>query len=273
MSMRELTLKEIQTNTKDVLKKFADICENNNFRYFLYGGTLLGAVRDKDIIPWDDDVDVIMPRPDYEQFVDYCISYSNDISPYVLFHWKTNKKYIYPIARLSDSRYVIDDHNNVDCGLGLFIDIYPLDGYGNTFEEAREIKNKHKLLKGMVTSLGSKRCEISDKGMVFNIVKVVLWHIGRLIGNNFFIKRIDLINRKRKYEKYKYVKCTNWEPVRFFVLYREDLEKYKYEFFGDYKYRIPFGYDRMLKDIYGDYMSPPDEAKRHPDHAYRAYKK
>ena len=67
--MTQLSLQEIKDTELQILKVFAQFCDNNNLTYFLCGGTLLGAVRHKGFIPWDDDIDVFMPRPDFEKFV------------------------------------------------------------------------------------------------------------------------------------------------------------------------------------------------------------
>ena len=71
--MTELTMREIQLVSLEILHTVATICEEQNFRYSLIYGTLIGAIRHHGYIPWDDDVDIWMPRPDYEKFVKYCI--------------------------------------------------------------------------------------------------------------------------------------------------------------------------------------------------------
>ena len=134
----ELTIKEIQAGSLEVLKKFIDICDGQDLQYFIAYGSLIGVVRHKGFIPWDDDLDVWMPRRDYELFINYCINNSNSIKPFQLMHYRTNPNYVYAIARLSDSRYETDYNNIKEYGLGLFIDIYPLEGWEN---DPRYIKN------------------------------------------------------------------------------------------------------------------------------------
>ena len=73
--MRELSLDEIKNIELNLVQQFHDICQEQGLRYSLAYGTLLGAVRHKGFIPWDDDVDIIMPRPDYMKFLDYCLSH------------------------------------------------------------------------------------------------------------------------------------------------------------------------------------------------------
>ena len=98
--MKELTAREVQLGELSVAKQFDAICKRLNLRYWLMYGTLLGAVRHQGFIPWDDDVDVMMPRPDYEKLIDYLIAHENEFAPLKLMHYRSNPNYIYPIARL-----------------------------------------------------------------------------------------------------------------------------------------------------------------------------
>ena len=129
---KELSLKEIQQGSYEILKVIKRIFDENNWRYYLVYGTLIGAVRHNGFIPWDDDIDIWIPRPDYEKFIDYCIEHKEELYPLELIHYKTNDKYIYPIARMSDSRYIINYDNAKEYGLGLFVALYPVAGFTTT---------------------------------------------------------------------------------------------------------------------------------------------
>lgn len=100
-------------------------------------GSLIGAVREKGIIPWADDIDVLMPRPDFDRLIKICSS--ENIMPFKLFEYSLVKEYPHPIARMSDQRYKIDFKNEKEYGIGLFVDIYPLDGVGNDFDKAKKL--------------------------------------------------------------------------------------------------------------------------------------
>ena len=118
--MRQLTPKEIKVKELELLLKFAAYCDKNNLRYVLAGGTLLGAVRHKGFIPWDDDIDVMMPRSDYERFFSIC---KKDFSCTELSMGNT----CFPFGKiLDDSVLIIDQYSNENrC---LWIDIFPIDG-------------------------------------------------------------------------------------------------------------------------------------------------
>ena len=133
--MKKINFREAQLGAYEILKFLDKFCRENNLKYFLMYGSLIGAVRDKGIIPWDDDIDIMMPRPDYDRLIQICAS--KDIAPFKLFEKSLVSKYPHPIARMSDQRYKIDFENEKDYGIGLFVDIYPLDGVGNDFAKAQ----------------------------------------------------------------------------------------------------------------------------------------
>ena len=104
--MRKLSLDEIKAVELELMQQFHDICQEQGFRYTLAYGTLLGAVRHKGFIPWDDDVDLIMPRPDYMKFLNYCSSHdvrfglaANELDP----------KYHRPYAKIWDRNTIVED--------------------------------------------------------------------------------------------------------------------------------------------------------------------
>ena len=130
-----MSMKEIQAVSLEILKKIADICGQHNWKYSLAWGTLIGAVRHNGYIPWDDDVDIQMPRPDYVKLKDFFRNHKEELYPLRLFD-NDVKDYPYELARVCDDRYVIDTKNEKPCGMGVFVDIYVLDGTGDTFEEA-----------------------------------------------------------------------------------------------------------------------------------------
>ena len=132
MAKRELTLAEIHEGTLEVLKRFISVCDQIGVQYFLAYGSLIGAVRHHGFIPWDDDLDVIMLRPDYEKFREYCNKHEGELTPFRFFDRHNTPDYPYTIGRFCDTRYRMVRNDNVpDAGQGMFIDIYPHDGAGN----------------------------------------------------------------------------------------------------------------------------------------------
>ena len=138
--MNELTLDELKKIEFDILKHFDAFCKEHNIRYYLAFGTLLGAIRYKKFIPWDDDIDLLVPREDYDRL----IRLFRDSERYQLFAFEKNSNFHYPFAKLCDmtTRKEQTIYKNRGVKLGVEIDIFPLDGIGEDYESA--IKNyKH----------------------------------------------------------------------------------------------------------------------------------
>ncbi|MBQ7239602.1 MAG: LicD family protein, partial [Bacteroidales bacterium] len=123
--MQELTLKELQGVSLDLLVSLHDFCVKNKVNYSIAYGTLIGALRHKGFIPWDDDIDVMMPRPDYERF---CKSYKSD--RYRLIYYGNDKTALAGFARLVDcqkTNYKTERPWTMQKS-GVWIDIFPIDG-------------------------------------------------------------------------------------------------------------------------------------------------
>ena len=121
--MKKIDIVEAKKMMLDILKTVAKFCDENNLRYFIFYGTYLGALRHKGYIPWDDDIDIAMPRPDYEKFME--IFHAENLAVWT---WRKDNKYLLPFAKVYDTRTEV--HENADFGetFGVNIDIFPLDG-------------------------------------------------------------------------------------------------------------------------------------------------
>ncbi|ADB47133.1 LicD family protein [Acidaminococcus fermentans DSM 20731] len=125
--MKEITISEMKKISLDILKDVAKYCDDNNLHYYICGGTLLGAVRHKGFIPWDDDIDILMPRPDYLKFVK---SYNGSNKRYIVKSIENSADYWRTFAKVFDLHTYLEE----DCirvpkkDNGVFIDIFPVDG-------------------------------------------------------------------------------------------------------------------------------------------------
>lgn len=265
----ELTLEEIQERSFEILKKIKEIFDENNWKYYLAYGTLLGAVRHNGFIPWDDDIDIWVPRPDYEKFIDYCIKNEEKLKPFEIIHYKNNKKYIYPIARFSDTRYRIEYNDAKEYGLGLFVDIYPLDGV-----KKQDIKYREKInrLNKFIIQCGSKHF-IKSKTKLKTFLKYPYYLLTKLCNVNKLLEKNDKMSQKYEFYEEEQFDCVIWYSKRIFEkkLLGEDLEGTNLIFNGEY-FRVPKEYDLVLKSIYEDYMKLPPESERIAHHDYKAYK-
>ena len=128
--MQQLSLKEIQMIELKLLLEFDSICSQNSMRYSLGGGSLLGAIRHKGFIPWDDDIDVMMPRPDYERFLDYC---RREDTSFRLITYESVSGYNGLSAKIWDpSTRIVDHVLDLSFDTGVNIDVFPIDGLANS---------------------------------------------------------------------------------------------------------------------------------------------
>ncbi len=266
-SEKELSMRESQMAAFDVLLKIKEVFDAHNWIYYLAYGTLLGAIRHNGFIPWDDDIDIWVPRKDYEAFINYFKTHREEFPHLELFHYSTCEKYLYPIARLSDNRYRTEFFDQKEYGIGSFVDIYPLDGIDPN--DKRFIKKLYN--KTMVISMMGYRNYLPSKNKIVNIGKYLYWS---MLKNKTSIKKLkDIDTRAQKYEfgSTAYYGCVNWEPRTIYKL--SYLGKGINHVFEGVEFRIPEHYDELMKQEYGDYMKLPPVEEQVGHHFYKVYKK
>lgn len=259
-----ISLETLHDKLFEMLKVFHDFCITNNLQYALGYGTCLGAVRHKDFIPWDDDADIIMPRPDYEKFIQ--LTLKKGISPDTRVVSPVNEKlYPYAYAKLIDCNTLVEENYYKPFPLGIFIDIFPLDGISDDKEEAFRIVKKNKFWQLMLFgSFG--RYEKRGTGFI----DYTLGCIG-----TFFLHRVyKRIRRKSVIEIEKNARIhdySNSSHISCLALIEEGPYEYhnKYDIFPtttaefrNVRFNIPKNYDSYLTSLYGDYMKIPPEKDR-----------
>ncbi len=265
--MQELTLKEIQQSSYQILKKIKEICDSNNITYFLDYGTLIGAIRHEGFIPWDDDIDISLPRKDYEKLVNLCIQDPSIIAPFELLHYKTNKNYIYPIARINDPSYYTDYQNAKDYGLGAFVDVYPVDGI-NINDKKHLKKLLH--LNNIIYVAGHKHMS-KARNLLRNIPKFIFFIITRFTNLNKLIAKVDKLSQKYDFDNSNIVSACVIESCQHFE--KTDYTNPILHKFEDELFNIPQNYDKHLRSYIGDYMQLPPKEERVGHHFYKMYKK
>ncbi len=274
MVRRKLTFREGQLGAVEVLRKLDRLCTEQGWRYCLAYGSLLGAIRHKGIIPWDDDIDIFMPRPDYEKLRVYFQENAQVLAPIKMFDKKVVPDYPHSIVRISDQRYHLEFDNEKDYGIGLFVDIYPLDGAGDDFDGAAKLIRKTKPLASLCFLTGRK-CFARDNtaSNVKMLVKIPAYLWANLWGNKHYIDKLSKLAKTYDYETSKYVANVIWPGGRingvetdiFPRAYFEDLVDAPFE---DMMAKIPKAYHEILTIGYGDYMTPPPPEGRKTNHTY-----
>lgn len=254
--------KKLFETLTDLLYQFDKVCKDNDLTYSIFAGTLLGAIRHKGIIPWDDDVDVVMPRKDYEKLLR--LPESTFSFPYFLQSPLTDKGFHKGIARLRNSNTteisIIDAA--FDCNHGAFIDIFPMDAVpddGSLFkQQVKELLLQVKLLhfagryNGGVGALG-----LSGKKKIFYYALLPLYKTGVLTTEKIF-KKYNGIASRYENDNTKRVGtiCFSFDWERF-IYERRDYEAGYMEMpFENIMVEAPKNYDSILTKSYKDYMTP-----------------
>lgn len=266
----ELTLREIQNETLEIMKVIDKICKENNYRYVLYYGTLIGAIRHKGFIPWDDDLDILMPRRDYNQLANYFIEHEKELEPLKLFSKNTIKNYPYYINRICNTCFRMEAENEIDCGMGTFIDIYPVDGIGNgkhwfTYLRARLFSTMY-FMKRQIRF-------VKPKNPIVCSLKFILKFVSNLYSIDSLYKHLDKIANKFDYDKSEYIGTVSWAFTKTDMFRHEDIEETVNSEFEGLNFSIPKNYDYLLRRQYGNYMEMPSEDDRIGHHFYKIFRK
>lgn len=266
--MKELTLQELKDIEFDLLKTFDVFCKKNNIRYFLAYGTLLGAIRYKKFIPWDDDVDVLIPREDYQRM----ITLFKDNDQYHLFAYDKDEKYRYPFAKLCNmtTRKVENGYDN-GVELGVDIDLFPLDAWDDDLDKA---KAEAVYIKKNMRNLNlTKLLKPDSTNPIKRFIKGIVMAFCKMMGSEHYIKKIIKVSNKPEQEGKNYVGCKAWcvYGAKGIIPAEAFAETVEIEFEGQ-MFPAPAGYDTYLTCLYGDYLPEPPLEKQKTHHAFKAYK-
>ena len=269
--MKEIdSLVELQNIEFDILCYIDKVCKKNQLRYFLAGGTLLGAVRHKNFIPWDDDMDISMPRPDYDKLVDIFDAEANkDNSPYKIIKLCNEYSYCMPFIKIVDTRTVMYARTKTEFqgeAFGVFVDVFPIDGVSDK-------NNVRTILKIRDNSFALARSYSTYKNLtVRGFFKVVIRKVKYgLTNREVQFEKMQNELRKNSFDTSPFVMSTfGMRGKKEVIEQRCFSDAINAEFRGA-KFPIPVGYKQYLTQMYGDYMTPPPENNRESTHDYIGY--
>lgn len=256
--MRQLSMKEVKSDLVNLLVAFDEYCEKHGLRYYLCGGALIGAIRHKGFIPWDDDIDVIMPRPDYEKLLDMEGRYPIAQNLRMFTYKKDNASFLFTklgnIERRVYNQYLTEPEY-------LSIDIFPMDGMSN--DEGKNKSNFKKI--SVLRTIYSLHTWRRGHGSTWKVIllKSIAYPFSKLIRHNFLSRKIDSIAQMFKFDECEFVGDIIWGyGMSEIVKKSEFLPQVSVEFEGRL-FKTTAIYDRYLHQVYGDYMKlPPIEKQK-----------
>ncbi len=247
-------LRRLQFTQIEILDEIVRICENHGLHYYLVGGTLLGAIRHQGFIPWDDDLDIAMPRQDYIKFCELCKTQLD--SKYFLHNIVSDEKYWLIFAKIRKKGTVINEEavKNIDVEKGIYVDIFPFDDAPKEKKYFRTkiikiLSNVIYVKRGIFMNYSKKQKAFANILQPFSIKfltgvqhKLMMWHSNK--NSPYYINY-----------------GSNYDTVKQ-TIPKDKYEPYKLADFEGKQYRIPNDYDYVLKRIYNNYMELPPVEKR-----------
>jgi len=267
MTKRDEDLRKLQKEELRILEEFVRVCEKENLKYYLLGGTLLGAVRHQGFIPWDDDMDVCMPRDDYEKFLSLSKDTFND--GYFICTYENDPSYRYPWARLCTTNMkIINRSANIPREEYSWIDLIPLDG----FPDPGVKRTLHKIHLSFWWNLNQilqfdelvdqKRKRSFAGRTAIKLASCFKW-MGKVMDYHLPLQKLNTVLRSCPYDSntediINYLAAYGFKEV----FPRSCFQEGKLYSFEGEQFVGPDDYDTVCRIIYGDYMTLPPEEDR-----------
>ena len=261
-------IREIQQMELGIMEYIHEVCQKIGVKYFLAYGSLIGAVRHKGFIPWDDDMDICMLREDYEKLQDYLISNPDD--RYEVMSYKNNLNYVYPFMKVQDNQtYLLEEDVRIDSNMGIYVDIFPVDGY----EDDSVFKDKMtRLIKKRQLSCYTFKGITNTKSLLNSLIRYISVIIFYFTNTNKYIRGIDKLAQSRKVDDYELVDYLIYKDMNKPVWKREWLKQTITGVFEGKEFMIPKNYHEILTSDYGDYTQLPPVELRFSHHDFQLWK-
>lgn len=263
------TIKELQQIELNILKYVDKLCRENGLTYFLAYGTLLGAVRHQGFIPWDDDIDILMPRDDYEIL---CNILHEKNGRYKILCSQYDKNYMYAFGKVIDSNtQLVEQEVTVPNLMGVYIDVFPYDGLRGNPEDNRIFLKACSLLE-KCRYLSTFPYE-AIKHVIWwrNIWRVPFWILLKAINYRTLVKVLNYLIKKYAVKNSHWVGCLCAQAIYKELVPEEVVAAGMTLKFEGTEFMVPIGYDTMLTKMYGDYMTLPPIEEREPHHDFKAW--
>lgn len=264
---KKITLEEMKKIEIEILEKIDEICKKNNLKYSLMDGSLIGAIRHKGFIPWDDDMDIMMPRPDYNKLKQ--IFLENPVDGLKYMSSEVQEDFYYPFSKVVSTKTTIKEYKALEIkDYGVFVDIFPIDGvYENKIKRYFQVTSLKILI--ILIQISFHEDEISNS-KIKKYIKKILSIFAKKIGFKKLVKIANEIMQKCNYTDSKYVTSLYSDiSLKKRKFYDKDFfESVIYKKFENKEFLVIEKYDEYLKDLYNDYMKLPPIECRKSNHAF-----
>ena len=266
--------KEWNATILEILKEFMKICKDNGLTYYCCAGTAIGAVRHHGIIPWDDDIDVIMPRPDYDRLLE--IAKTVDFGKYEIITPYDDETYPLYFSKLSNRNTTLIEDRQIPCVIGLYVDIFPLDATDDDVAKARRLKDRYTKIINRLNAVsthntfGEYLSLLKKKEEWGRFAIKTLAFFCRSALRRHLIRQMDRLSHLYDYDKAKNVQVYTGSYGHREVFPKSWLGKGKEFPFEDTTVLLPECYDEYLRHFFNDYMQFPPVEQRIEKHN-RAY--
>ena len=260
-------LEKTQLMLKDILKFFHDFCVKESLCYYAIGGTAIGAARHRGFIPWDDDIDIGMPRPDYERFISIFNKKNADVRYRLEGPDSADPLFIYPHSKLYDTQTTLIEQIRHPLKRGLFIDIFPIDGVGNSEDDSLRLFRKINRL-FFLRNMRMIRIS-SERGLYKNALLFLFQILPKIIlDEKKIVQRINSLCQMMQYESSVYVANLMGVWGKKEIVPKAFLGKQVLYPFEDIQIFCPENTDAYLTHVYGDWRTPPPKEKQVTHHAH-----
>ncbi len=258
----KLSLNEIQNKELELLKKIDVFCQENNLNYFLAYGTLIGCIRHKGFIPWDDDIDIIMPRPDYNRLLSLKDKFHEEFENTSI-EFLDEKTY-YPYIKVYDLNTLVQEKRlRKEFSSHIWVDIFPLDGASENMKRNKSLLLRQKIMMKILASIKVKPFKMNGNFFI-KILGTIFIPFGILLNYFFnFAEYINNLSQSISYDNSKKVANTaEYGYGLAEIVDKKDLFPVLKKKFCGVEFNVPKNYHEYLTQLYGDYMQLPSENKR-----------
>lgn len=261
--MKKVLLDEQKDILFEILCSFDDFCRQHGIEYILAYGTCLGAVRHGGFIPWDDDIDVAMTRDNYDKL----LALWEDTPQYALLcHERCGKKYESPLAKFSDRRTKIIQHNRTEkIELGLYLDIFVLDRMADEASAKQAVATSQVYSRRYLRA--TRKFKFRSLANWKNNIRILP---AKIYSGKRCVTALERLASRSLSQEGGWMACITFSlghslwPAAVF----DDAVEIP---FNGRLFKIPADYDRYLTIVYGDYMRLPPEDKQRSNHTFDAY--